>query len=585
VASKVPIFDRLVGLETEYAIRYRPDSPHVARPTKYTLYRALTLALRKQILTVPARHLKDGIFTAAGGGVWYEVERPHPDAGLVEGSTPECRGPRQTLCYQRAQDRLLSTAAAEAGLDGEFCLLKNDRDAQGNVYGAQENYEAVLATGWRLIAWRAGLLLMLPLVMLTWLGFLVLIVGTLAYVAGATLLYFLLQSFDNESQRLSLVLFGRDVTEGNDTGQPCPLWLSTLLDRATRVLMAPLALALLVLVQLFAFQSTRRRLTPFLLSRCIISGAGMLDEQGHFHLADKAPAMTCLVGFGGFLYDRPVYSFGHFLKSIFFDACFSPRDYFDLLNARQRLQIALGDSNMADTAEYLRIGTTLLVLDCIEAGELPPTPRVKRPIRSLRALCADPSLTATIPLSNGRAASALDLQRYYWEACRRFLQKRPDAPLEALDVLARWAEVLDRLEHDRLLLIGEVDWVSKQFLLDQAGPDASDASRKKIDLRYHELSDAGYYQRLRDEDQVASIVSEDEIERAMRAPPADSPATTRGHYIREFGGGERDVSANWKYVFLGQGHASRAIRIADYGRIGAPAPPSKRLKKRGSDTV
>jgi proteasome accessory factor A len=203
----------------------------------------------------------------------------------------------------------------------------------------------------------------------------------------------------------------------------------------------------------------------------------------------------------------------------------------------------------------------------------------------LRKLCADPSLKATITLSNGRQATALDLQRYYWEACRRFLEKRPDAPAEAKDVLVRWAEVLDRLEHERLLLVGEIDWVTKRFLLDQAGASASHASRKKIDLRYHELSEAGYFERLRNEDYTAGILREEEIERAMRAPPSDSPATTRGHYIREFGGGEKLVSANWKYVFLGEGHASRAIRIADYGRVGVPPPKSKRPRKRGSDAV
>ena len=53
----------------------------------------------------------------------------------------------------------------------------------------------------------------------------------------------------------------------------------------------------------------------------------------------------------------------------------SPRDYFQLLQQRQRLQIGLGDSNMTETAEFLRVGTTALVLDVIEAGEMPPLPR------------------------------------------------------------------------------------------------------------------------------------------------------------------------------------------------------------------
>src|SRR5262249_26382548 len=72
--------------------------------------------------------------------------------GLIEGATPECRGPRQLLACQRAQDRLLAETAQAAGPG--FCLVKNCRDSQGQVYGAQENYSVHLASGWRLRLWR-----------------------------------------------------------------------------------------------------------------------------------------------------------------------------------------------------------------------------------------------------------------------------------------------------------------------------------------------------------------------------------------------------------------------------------------------
>src|SRR5581483_2439289 len=114
---------------------------------------------------------------------------------------------------------------------------------------------------------------------------------------------------------------------------------------------------------------------------------------------------------------------GHFFKAVYADAWLAPQQYLRLFAARQRLQISLGDSNLADAAEYLRVGTTLLMLDAIEAGEMPIAPRVLRPIRSLRTLCSDPSLSARIPLAGGQAASALEIQRFYLEACRRFLER------------------------------------------------------------------------------------------------------------------------------------------------------------------
>ena len=58
------------------------------------------------------------------------IARP-AGGGLIEGATPECRGPLQVVRYQRAQDQLLSQCARLAEVDGELSLVKNDRDAHG----------------------------------------------------------------------------------------------------------------------------------------------------------------------------------------------------------------------------------------------------------------------------------------------------------------------------------------------------------------------------------------------------------------------------------------------------------------------
>ena len=156
------IFDRLVGLETEYAIV--PGSPQGwGKLTRFACYRRLVEVLRQRTTVANAQHFKEGVFTASSGAVWFEAERFAIDTGLIEGATPECRGPIEAAIYQQAQDRLLAdcsllarSANASQGEPFDFRLLKNDRDAAGNVYGSQENYEAVIATGWRLAAWRIG---------------------------------------------------------------------------------------------------------------------------------------------------------------------------------------------------------------------------------------------------------------------------------------------------------------------------------------------------------------------------------------------------------------------------------------------
>jgi len=584
VANKSDVFQRLIGLETEYALL----TPHVAgmlRPNRHEIYCDLVTALRAKIPCARARNMKEGVFHAAGGAVWFETERPALGGGLIEGSTPECRSPRQLLTWQRAQDELL-TEAADAAFGGSVRLIKNDRDAAGNVYGAQENYEATMVAGWRLAVWRAALILLLPLALFTWLVLWLIDVGVTCYALAATVVYLTAERLLPRPEWLARLLFGCSVKELAAETPTGPAWLESILSVAARVLTAPLALALFAVLWLTAFVRIRRELTPFLLSRSIISGSGMIDEQGHFLLADKATAMNCLTGFGGLLGDRPIYCLGHFFKAVYADAWLAPQQYLRLFGARQRLQISLGDSNLADVAEYLRVGTTLLVLDAIEAGEMPTVPRVRRPIRSLRAICRDWHLATRIPLAGGRVASALEIQRFYLEACRRFVGRRSDAPAEARDVLRRWELALDALADDPQSLVGSLDWVTKQFVLDKSARGASWEAQKKIDIRYHELSPQGYFQRLRSTGVVCELLERGDIDHARRNPPAGTPAAVRGRYIREFSDDDEAVSANWQAVFLGHGRETKVVRL-DRFRLGSAereAPGRKKSVRRDGDT-
>lgn len=560
----VAVFDRLAGLETEYAIHFRAQSASRISSSRLRLYQQLVGALRRRLPAAEAIHFKEGVFLANGGAVWYETERMTPEHGLIEGSTPECRGPRQLIICQRAQDRLLQQAAEGAPVAGEFALIKNDRDAQNNIYGAQENYEARLATGWRLAAWRTGLTLLLPLAAVAWLTVPLIVLLLITYLLLAAVLYLPLHLLLGRPRKLAVALFGEDLVTGQPTGAPMPPWLEAIVRRMTQLLTIPLATVLWALSKAFAFRPQRRQLTAFLVSRPLIAGAGMLDDHGNMRLSDKGPAINCRLGMGGLIGERPLFVFGHFFKTL----C-SWRDCLDLAAPRQRLQIGVGDSNMCQLAEYLRVGATMLVLDVIESGEMPPVPQLRRPIDALHHFCRDLSLTAEAEADDGRCYTALELQRLYLDACRRFLQRRPYAPEEAFDVLRRWEETLEHLVEYKLVgdppddLIGNLDWITKKSLIDQAG--GTWPEKKKIDIRYHELSEAGYHYLLSQAGTGEEIVTEQEIERAMRNPPPDSPATTRGRYIREFAQTGAAIAANWKQVWLGSGMRRKVIRLRAFG--------------------
>ncbi len=562
-ANKRDIFDRLIGLETEYALHLRSLESTPGRTNRYALFRQFLDSLRERTCIATARHMKEGAFLANGGAVWFETERPASGGGLIEGATPECRTPRQLVQYQRAQDSLLSEAAADVTGLVSFRLIKNDRDAVGNVYGAQENYEVVFATGWRLWLWRMSLVLIFPLVVFTWIGLWLMVGCVLAYGLFASIVYLASAPWMKKPANLAIALFGGEF-ENMGEGLAGPVWLESLLAIVSRVWMAPLAALLQGILWCTAFTKIRRQILPFLVTRGVVCGAGMVDEAGRFLISDKAPAINSLTGYGGFLNDRPMFSFGHLFKALCSDGFLAPREYLSLFSHRQRFQIALGDSNMAETAEYLRVATTLLVIDAIEAGEMPSPPRIRRPLRALRQICHDFELTGTIAVAGGAQVRALDIQRFYLDACCRFVERRPEAPAEARRVLTLWEETLDALEHDPESLIGVLDWPTKRFLLDKAGHDASWAQKKKIDIRYHELSPDGYFEMLKTTNMVATIVDDSDIAHARRNPPHDSPAAVRSRYIREFSGGDEPLAVNWRYVFLGRGFNTKVIPLRRY---------------------
>ena len=153
---------RLAGLETEYAVRFTPVTTEAGevsrRPGNHVVYRALAAAVGElwwPRAPASAAGAEDGrIFTQTGASLCYESISDAPGGGLVEGGTPECRGPSQLLCHQKAMDALLvralpacSARLATLGYRGELGLIKNCRDAEGHVYGAQESYEVLVARG------------------------------------------------------------------------------------------------------------------------------------------------------------------------------------------------------------------------------------------------------------------------------------------------------------------------------------------------------------------------------------------------------------------------------------------------------
>lgn len=534
------MFDRLVGLETEYAIRWTPSPGGDPRPTNEQIYEACARAIEKLVPSRPGTGPKRVRFLANGGVLGYEFLPFATTDGLIEMGTPECRGPSEVVLYQRAQEDLLVRALDHARVDlldsgfvGELALLKNCRDVAGHTYGAQENYDVEIARGPALLAWRAGLVALAPLALtstlLTWAFMIAMIpvilvimiaIGLLGLAPGLQWLH------DAPIDERMMQVIGRPA-----------YWVE-------RGLWEPITLLFLLLYRACAFRALRRGLLPFLISRPLISGAGTLVAD-RFALSEKGVAVRRICRRS---YERSlsIYEPGNlckaFQKLVSFDASW----FVALFRRRQRFQLGFSDSNMAQTAEYMKVATTSLVIDLIEAGALTP-PRVRRPLRRLRAIV------------EGDHAAALALQRHYLEAARAYLETAEATPLEVTEVVARWAAILEAIEHDPSSLIGQLDWITKRELIDKAG--TSKASRKKIDLRYHEL-ETGYFALLERSGLCPILVTPEEARHASEHPPATTPARERARLIRNLPFSK--VTVGWNEVRIGRRFGGQVIRLDDH---------------------
>lgn len=551
------LVSRLIGLETEYAPliidRQRIDGEDL--PAGPSLFDRICDVIRRDQPTAVGVFDNRQLFLASGGAVTRESASPLDDAagGFIEFATPEVRSPAELLACQRSIDALAATAAGDATVDCDVRLLKNNCDARGHVYGCQENYEAEVARGIWLWIYRAFILLLWFMQVITTLITLPLV----TVIVGALAIY---------RKRLRLA---ESATEPQAMMESIPSWLSRWLISLIRLIHLPTVLVLRLVARHIAFRRQRKFLAGFLVSRVALCGSGNLQPDGRYHLSAKAMAIDTIADLGGFRGERPIFVYGHWLSQLCEKSFLSLGSARQLLRAKQRLQIGLSDSNMSDLAEYVKVGATSLLLDLIEAGATKELPRLKRPLFSLHHLARDWNLIARVPTKRGEM-SAIDLQRAYLKAARSFVDSTPpEARGEAPLVLNRWSELLNSViafrqdARDTESAIGRVDWLTKRWMIDQLGSEADWSAKKKIDLRYHELSESGYYQRLLSARPELHLVDDGEIDRRRKSPPASSPAARRGWLIREFADSDGSVQLDWSYALIGRGKERKRFEFSD----------------------
>ena len=293
-----------------------------------------------------------------------------------------------------------------------------------------------------------------------------------------------------------------------------------------------------------AFSEIVRHLTPFFITRQVFTGAGRLGvgqdgRQARYQLSQRADFFEVEVGLETTL-KRPIINTRD-------EPHADPEKY-------RRLHVIVGDANLSDTATYLKMGTTSIVLSMIEDGfldgfDVMPT----EPVAEMHRVSHDVTLEHRIKITDGRLMTAIEIQRAFleqaWAYCDSHWGSQFDE--QTKDVLAKWGTHLDALASDPMSLSDTVDWVAKLRILDgyvkRDGLEWSDPRLALIDLQYSDIRpEKGLAAKLEQRGSLVRMFEDAEVDRARTEPPTDTRAYFRGQCMSRFP--ESIAAASWDSV-------------------------------------
>ena len=233
----------------------------------------------------------------------------------------------------------------------------------------------------------------------------------------------------------------------------------------------------------------------------------------------------------------------------------------------RRLHVIVGDSNMSETTTMLKVGSADVVLRMIEAGIVMRDLTLENPIRAIREVSHDLTGQKKVKLANGREASALEIQREYFDKATDFISRRGgDETVKR--VLDLWGRTLQAIESQELSLVGrEIDWVIKHQLIERyrAKHDMALSSPRvaQLDLAYHDVNrNRGLYYLMERKGLVDRATTDLRIFEAKSVPPQTTRARLRGEFIAKAQEKRRDFTVDWVHLKLND-QAQRTVLCKD----------------------
>jgi len=234
----------------------------------------------------------------------------------------------------------------------------------------------------------------------------------------------------------------------------------------------------------------------------------------------------------------------------------------------RRLHVIVGDSNMSDTTNLLKVVSAHLVLSMIESGAVMRDLTLANPIRAIREISHDTTGTRTVKLANGREISAIQMQSEYFQKVSDFVARRGIVDPVTQQAMELWERSIKAVGSGDLHLIDrEIDWVIKLRLIERYmrknNMTLEDARIAQLDLAYHDIRrDRGLFYLLVRGGAVESVLTPEQIESAKNIAPQTTRAKLRGDFISRAQERRRDYTVDWVHLKLND-QGQRTVLLKD----------------------
>ena len=279
-------------------------------------------------------------------------------------------------------------------------------------------------------------------------------------------------------------------------------------------------------------------LTPHFITRQIFCGAGRIgigqkSEKVGFQISQRADYIEAHVGLETTM-RRPI---------------INTRDepHADPKISR-RLHVIIGDANMSDFANILKVGSTALVISMIEDDFVDfEEVDLLNPVGVVKEISHDLDIRNIYLTNSGKKYSAIDIQEWYLEKSKLYLSQQ-GFDNNSRQVIDFWEQALNGLRNNKEELASRIDWIAKLALVnryqEKDGLTLNDDVIKSIDFKYSEItSDDGIAQVLRRSNFLKTYVDSSEVNKAISEPPTDTRAWFRGQATSKFS--KSVAAASW----------------------------------------